>query len=354
MHRWLARFGVRDELVHRVALRGHAGITGRWSKALLPLIATAVLFAATQVHAQNVQEWTPTKPIKIIVPIVGSTNDALARLVAPKLQEALGQPVVVENKAGAGGNIGADFVAKSPPDGHTLLVGYNGPLAINPSLFERMPFDPQKDLVPITLAVKSPQYLVVGPAADFSSVPEMVTKLRAAPGKYSYGSVAMGSASHLTMEMLKQAAKVHITHVPYRGATPAVTDLLAGNVHAAFMVPGNVLQFVKQGRLKLLASTGEKRFPTTPDVPTLIELGYRDLEATGWVGLLAPAGTPKPVLDRLHRELVKILQTPDMKARLQEMEFDVIASSPEQFAAWIRTETARWGAIVRSTGAKAE
>ena len=300
------------------------------------------------------QEWAPSKPIKIVVPIVGSTNDALARLIAPKLQEALGQPVIVDNKPGAGGNIGAEFVAKAPPDGHTLLVGYNGPLAINPSLFEKMPFDPKTDLAPITLAVKSPQYLVAGPAADFSTAKELIAKAKANPGKYSYASVAMGSASHLTMEMLKAAARINVTHIPYRGATPAVTDLLAGNVHVAFMVPGNVQQFVATGRLKLLATTGEKRFRSSPEIPTLMELGYRDLEATSWVGLLAPAGTPKPIIDRYHAELVKILNSPEITARLQDMEFEVVASTPAQFATWIASESKKWGAVVKSTGAKAE
>ena len=313
------------------------------------------LFLATALSgAGHAQEWAPTKAIKIIVPIVGSTNDTLARLIAPKLQEALGQAVVVENKPGAGGNIGAEFVAKSPADGHTLLIGYNGPLAINPTLFEKPPIDPQKDLAPITLAVKSPQYLVAGPSADFASVKEFVQKAKANPGRYSYASVAMGSASHLTMEMFKRSSGIYATHIPYRGATPAVTDLLAGNVHVAFMVPGNVLQFARQGRLKLLASSGDKRFPGTPDVPTLIELGYRDMEATGWVGLLAPGGTPRPIIDRYHREMSKILSLPDVAPRLRDMEFEIIASTPEQFAAWIRSETAKWGEVIRATGAKAE
>lgn len=320
-------------------------------RALLSAVAITSAALATSAFAQ---EWSPTKPIKIIVPIVGSTNDALARLIAPKLQEALGQPVVVENKPGAGGNIGADFVAKSPPDGHTLLIGYNGPLAINPSLFDKMPLDPQKDLAPITLAVNSPQYLVAGPSGDFSTAKEFVAKAKAKPGRYSYASVAMGSASHLTMEMFKQSAGFFATHIPYKGATPAVTDLLGGSVQVAFMVPGNVQQFVKQGRLKLLATTGAKRFPSMPDVPTLIELGYKDMEATGWVGLLAPAGTPKAIIDRYHREMVKILRLPDVAPRLQDMEFEVIASTPEQFAAWIRGESIKWGKVVKSTGAKPE
>ena len=299
-------------------------------------------------------EWAPTKPVRIVVPIVGSTNDVLARLVAPKLQEVLGQPVIVENRPGAGGNIGADFVAKAAPDGHTLLVGYNGPLAINVSLFEKMPYDPLKDLVPITLAVKSPQYLVVGPAAGVSSVAKLVAMAKAQPEKLSYASVAMGSASHLTMEMFKSAAGIRLTHVPYKGAGPAVTDLLAGNVHAAFMVPGNVQQFVKDGKLKLLATTGEKRFVDTPDVPTLVELGFKELEATGWVGFLTTAGTPRAAVERYSRELVKILRAREMTDKLRSMQFDVVASTPDQFNAWIRSEIVQWGKVVRATGAKVE
>jgi tripartite-type tricarboxylate transporter receptor subunit TctC len=300
------------------------------------------------------QDWSPTRPVHIIVPIVGSTNDVLARIVAPKLQEVLGQPVVVENKPGAGGNIGADFVAKSPPDGHTLLIGYNGPIAINISLFDKMPYDPVKDLAPITLAVKAPQYLVVNATSGITSLADLVAKARAQPARFSYASVAVGSASHLTMEMLKSAAKIHLTHIPYRGAGPAVTDLLAGNVQAAFFVPGNVQQFVKEGRLKLLASSGIKRFASTPDVPTIAESGYKDFEATSWIGFLTTAGTPRPIIDRYNRELVKILNSPDIQERLHDMEFEVIAGSPEQFASWIRSEIPRWGEVIKATGAKAE
>jgi len=302
----------------------------------------------------HAQEWSPSKPIRIVVPIVGSTNDVLARLVAPKLQEALGQPVVVENKPGAGGNIGANEVAKSVPDGHTLLVGYNGPLAINVGLFDKMPYDPLKDLAPITLAVKSPQYLVVNPATGITSVKDFVARAKAAPGKYSYGSVALGSASHLTMEMLKSAAGFHMTHIPYRGAGPAVTDLIAGNIQAGFFVPGNVQQFVKEGRLRLLATSGSKRFASTPDIPTLSESGYKDFEASSWIGFLAAGGTPAPIIERYHREIVKILNQPDIRKRLQEMEFDVVATTPKQFSDWIRTEITRWGKVIKDTGAKAE
>ena len=298
--------------------------------------------------------WLPTRPVRIIVPIVGSTNDVLARLVAPKLQEALGQPVVVENKPGAGGNMGADLVAKSAPDGHTLLVGYNGPLAINVGLFEKMPYDPLKDLAPITLAVSSPQYLVVNAALPVKNVAELVARAKASQGKMSYASVAIGSASHLTMEMFKAAAGFEMTHIPYRGAGPAVTDLVAGNVDAAFFVPGNVQGFIKEGRLKLLAISGQKRFVSTPDVPTLVELGYPDMVATSWIGFLAAGGTPKPIIDRYNTELVKILRSPEIRDKLQGMEFDVLATSPEQFKAWISSEIPRWGKVIKATGAKAE
>ncbi|HNY45476.1 MAG TPA: tripartite tricarboxylate transporter substrate binding protein [Casimicrobium sp.] len=300
------------------------------------------------------QDWSPTKPVRIIVPIVGSTNDVLARIVAPKLSEAIGQPVVVENKPGAGGNIGADLVAKAAPDGHTLLVGYNGPLAINVSLFEKMPYDPLKDLATITLAVKSPQYLVTNPASGITSVKDFVAKAKAAPGKYSYASIAVGSASHLTMEMLKTAADIQVTHVPYRGTGPALIDLVGGNVPIGFFVPGNVQQFAKEGRVILLASSGLKRFPGTPNVPTMIESGFPDFEASSWIGFLTTGGTPRPIIDRYHREIVKILNTPEVRDKLRDMEFEVTATTPEQFTAWIRSEIPRWGKVIKATGAKAD
>jgi tripartite-type tricarboxylate transporter receptor subunit TctC len=318
--------------------------------AMLLMLAAGLAFTGVA-HAQ---EWAPTKTVRIIVPIVGSTNDVLARMVAPKLQEALGQPVVVENKGGAGGNIGADIVAKAPPDGHTLLIGYNGPIAINVSLFDKMPYDPVKDLAPITLAVMSPQYLVVHPSVPVNNVAELVARAKAQPGKISYASVAIGSASHLTMEMLKLAAGVDMVHIPYKGAAPALQDLVGGTVQAAFMVPGNVMQFAKEGRLRLIASSGMKRFASTPNVPTLVEAGYPDMVATSWIGFLTTGGTPRNIIDRYNREIVKILQSPEIRDKLNGMEFEVVAGTPEQFSGWIRTEIPRWGKVIKATGAKAE
>jgi tripartite-type tricarboxylate transporter receptor subunit TctC len=313
-------------------------------------LAAAATVAAPAIA--SAAEWSPSRPVRIIVPVIGSTNDVLARLLAPKLQEAFGQNFIVENKPGAGGNIGAEYVAHAAGDGQTLLIGYNGPLAINVTLFEHLPYDPLKDLAPISLMVKSPQYLTVNPASGFTSIRDMVDKCKAAPTKYSFGSISTGSASHLTMEMFKSVAGFHMTHVPYKGGGPAITALLANEVQAGFFVPGNVQQYAKLGKLKLLASSGLTRFADTPDVPTVSESGWKGFEATSWIGLLAPGSTPKEIVDRYNTELVKILKMPDIQARLHDIQYDVIASSPEQFGAWIRTEITRWGKVVKSSGAK--
>jgi tripartite-type tricarboxylate transporter receptor subunit TctC len=299
------------------------------------------------------QDWSPTKTVRIIVPIQGGTVDILARLAAPRLQEAFGQPVIVENKPGAGGNIGTDLVAKSDPDGHTILAGYTGPITVNSTLFGNLPYDPQKDLAPITLAVTTPQFLTVHPGVPFNSVKELVAYAKANPGKLSYGSVGTGSASHLTMEMFKAAAGINIVHVPYKGSAPNVADLLAGNVQLSFLVPGNVLPYIPQGKLKVLAASGRKRFPAMPGTPTMIEEGFADFEAIAWIGFLAPGGTPKPIVDRYNRELVKILHSPDVHKRLTDIQFEVVAGTPEQFAEYIRWETPRWAKVIRETGAKA-
>jgi tripartite-type tricarboxylate transporter receptor subunit TctC len=315
---------------------------------------TSVAFAAALCSVASAQDWAPTKTVRIIVPIVGSTNDVLARLIAPELSRAVGQPVIVENKGGGGGNIGADFVAKSDPDGHTLLIGFNGPIAINVSLFKSLPYDPLKDLAPITLVVTTPQFLVVHPGVQVKNAAEFVARAKAEPGKMSYGSVSIGSASHLTMEMLKSAAKVDIVHVPYKGAPPAMADLLGGQIQAGFFVPGNVLQYLKEGKLRAIASTGRKRFAAAPEVPTMIEQGFADFEAVAWIGFLAPGSTPRPIIDRYHREIVRIATSPDVRGKLEALQFEIVAGTPEQFSQWIRSEIPRWGAVIKATGATAD
>lgn len=318
------------------------------------LLAASILPALPPLaFAQPGALWAPTKPVRIIVPIVGSTNDILARLVAAELQKVLGQPVIVENKGGGGGTIGANDVAKSAPDGHTLLTGFNGPIAINATLFPKLPYDPLKDFAPITLAVTAPQLLAVHPSVPAKTLSEFVALARVKP--LNYASVSTGSASHLTMEMLKSAAQLpQLNHVPYRGAGPAVADLVGGQVDAAFLVPGNIVQFAKEGKVRLLACSGEKRFKSMPDVPTLIESGYPGLVALSWIGFLAPGGTPKPIVDRFHTEITRILRSPEVSAKLEQMDFEVVAGTPKQFGEWIRAEIPRWGAVIKQTGVKAE
>ena len=326
-------------------------------RAAIALAGAALALAAVPSTAQD---WAPSRPVRLIVPAVGGTMDVLARLVAPPLQSALGQPVVVENRGGAGGNLGTEHVAKSAADGSTLLVGFTAPITVNVSLFERLPYDPRKDLAPIMLAVSTQQLLVVHPGLEaqpgvpVQSVADLVRVAKAAPGRLSYASVAIGGASHLTMEMLKTAAAVDLVHVPYKGAGPALTDLLSGTVQAAFLVPGNVLSHAKAGKLRLLASTGRKRFAATPDTPTMIESGYRDFEAVAWIGFFAPGGTARPVIDRYHREFVRILSQPETRQRLADMLFEVVMGTPEEFAEYIRWETEHLGRVIRQNGIKAQ
>lgn len=311
----------------------------------------AALAACCTFSAANAEAWKPVKPIRIVVPIVGSTNDVLARLVAPELQAALGQPVVVENKGGGGGLIGTSDVVKSAPDGYTLLVGFNGPISINPTLLPQTPYDPAKDLAPITLAVRASQFLVVNPNVPVKSLEEFIA--RAKKERMNYASVSVGSSSHLTMEMLKLAAGIDLTHIPYRGAAPAVVDLIGGQVDAAFLVPGNIQEYAKDGRARLLASSGETRFKSAPDIPTVAERGFPGFNATSWIGFMAPGGTPRPVIERLNTEMVRILKSPAIRKQLEDMEFEVVASTPQAFSAWIKEDTERWAKVIKAADIKA-
>ncbi|TAK41588.1 MAG: tripartite tricarboxylate transporter substrate binding protein [Betaproteobacteria bacterium] len=316
--------------------------------------AIAVVILGLLSLAASAQPY-PSKPVKVIVPYpAGSTPDIVGRTLAAKLQSALGQPFVVENRTGAGGNIGADAVAKSPPDGHTLLVAVNGPVAVNKFLYKDMPYDSDKDLLPISLLASSPQMLVAVPALGAGSFKEFIQYLRSNPGRVSYASVGGGSASHLTMELLKSDAKVFAVHIPYRGFPPAVTDMLAGNVHAMFAIIPAVLPHVKTGRIRGLAVTGLKRSALAPDVPSVAELGYPQLESLAWIGLLAPAGTAPAVVSRLSGETVRAMRASDTQESLGKQGFDVVANSPAEFSAWIRSESAKWSRVIRASGASAD
>ncbi len=297
----------------------------------------------------------PSKPIRLVVPFpAGSTPDIVGRALGQKLAEAWGQPVVAENKTGAGGNIGTADAAKSAPDGHTLVIGINGPVAVNKALYKSLPYDPEKDLQPISLLAVGAQMLAVHPSVPASNLKEFVDYARKNPGKLSYGSVGAGSGSHLTMELLKSQAKIDLVHVPYRGFPPAVQDLLAGNIHATFAIVPAVLPNVKAGKLKAIAVTSEKRSELAPDVPTVAEQGFPRFDATVWIGLLAPAGLPKDVFEKLAAETQRGMADPELRKRLGSLGFQVVGGTPDQFAEFIRSETKKWGDIVKLTGAKAE
>jgi tripartite-type tricarboxylate transporter receptor subunit TctC len=322
-------------------------MTAIWVRLACAVGCSAAVFSASGQY--------PTKAVRVVVPYpAGSTPDIVARSLANKLQASLAQPFVVENKPGAGGNIGADAVAKSAADGHTLLVAVNGPVAVNKYLYKEMPYDSDKDLLPISLLASSPQMLAVTPSLGASNFADFIKLARAKPGRLSYGSVGSGSASHLTMELLKNDAKVFIVHIPYRGFPPAVTDMLAGNIDSIFAIIPAVLPHVRAGKLNALAVTGKKRSALAADVPSVTELGYPQLESLAWIGLLAPAGTSAAIVSRLSAETVRAMQAADTQDSLGKQGFDVVASSPPEFATWIRSESAKWSKVIRASGAVAD
>lgn len=312
--------------------------------AMLVVLASLPLSAVAQTY--------PFKPVRVIVPYpAGSTPDIVGRTLASKLQAALGQPFVVENRAGAGGNIGAEAVAKAPADGYTLLIGGNGPVAINKMLYKNLAFDSDRDLVPVSLLASAPQMLVVHPSVGVNSFKEFVVHVQRNPGRLSYGSVGGGSASHLTMELFKSDAKAFIVHIPYRGFPPAVTDMLAGNIQTMFAIIPAVLPQVRAGKMTGLAVTGLKRSAMAPEVPSVAELGYPQLESLAWIGLLTTAGTPQEALSRLGAETAKAMHAPDTRETLSKQGFDVIGGTAAEFAAWIRAESAKWARVIRVSGA---
>ena len=306
-------------------------------------------------HGFALAQTYPAKPVHVVIPYpAGSTPDIVGRTLSSKLQDAMGQPFVVENRTGAGGNIGAEAVAKAPADGYTLLIGINGPAAINKFLYKNLSYDSDKDLAPISLLATSPQMLVVVPSLEVSDFKSFVGYLKKNPGRLSYGSVGAGSASHLTMELLKSDAGVFVVHIPYRGFPPAVTDMLSGNIQTMFAVIPAVLPQVRAGKLKALAVTGKKRSALAPEVPSVAELGYPQLESLAWIGLLAPAATPADVINRLQAETVKGMRAPDARDMHGKLGFDVVASSQAEFSAWIRAEQAKWSRVIKASGAVAD
>ena len=297
----------------------------------------------------------PNKPLKMIVPFppAGST-DLSARAVAGKLGERLGQPVVIENKPGAGGNIGAEQAAKSPPDGYTLFVGTVGTNAINASIYSKMPFDHMKDFAPVILLSKTPNVLVVNPNLPVNSVQDVIKLAKAKPNELTFASSGVGTSIHMSGELFKAMAGVQMTHVPYKGSGPMLIDLMSGQVNMAFDNLSATIQHIKSGKLKALATTGSVRAPTLPDLPTVQEAGLKGYDSTSWNAIFVPAGTPRPVIDRLNKELDAILQSPETKKFFADQGAEAGGGSPDQLADFVKRETAKWAKVVKDSGAKAD
>jgi tripartite-type tricarboxylate transporter receptor subunit TctC len=317
----------------------------QWSGAALAIPALP--------RSASAQNW-PVRPIRAIVPFsAGSTIDVIGRIVLDPLSAALGQTIVVENRGGAGGITGSEAVAKSPPDGYTLLVTSISH-TINPSVRKSLPFDAVRDFTPVTLITDAPNFLVVHPSLPVKSVKELIALARARPGQITYASSGTGTSTHLSGELFKSLARIDIVHVPYKGGGPAVIDLVGGHVQMMFSTLPSVLQQVRAGKLRGLAVTGARRFPAAQEFPTMIEAGVAGFEVSGWSGMFAPAGAPREVVSRLAAEIGKILRAPELKERFFVQGAEPVGNTPEEFAAFVNSEIAKWKKVVEASGMQAD
>ena len=322
----------------------------RFAVAALPLV-----LLSTAAFAQLSATAWPTKPIRWISPFApGGGADITSRIIAQKLGPALGHQILVDNRGGAGGNIGVDLAAKSPSDGYTLVLGTIGPIAINVSLYKKLPFDPVKDLLPVTQAANALNVLVVHPSLPAKTVKDVIAIAKARPGELSFGSSGPGATDHLAGELFKTLTGVNMVHVPYKGGAPAMLDLMSGQVQTVFSTVSTAIGAIKGGRVRAIAMTGDRRFELMPELPTIAEAGVPGFEVRNWYGVFVPAGTSKDIVTRLNAELVKILQMPEVKSKLLESGIEALHSTPEQFAAYIQSETKRWAKVVKDSGARAE
>jgi len=300
------------------------------------------------------QAW-PSKPIRLVVPFPpGGGTDIIARETSQRVAKATGWTFVIDNKPGAGGNLGVDAAAKAPADGYTIVLGQTSNLAINPTLYSKIPYDPQKDFVPIVLIANAPLVLVTATGSPLKSIGDVVNAARAKPGVVNYATSGNGTVAHLTTELLQKAAGMKMQHVPYKGANQALTDVISGNVELYMSSVPTLIQHVKNGKLRALAVTSAKRCDDLPNVPSLNESGFKGFDAVTWFGLLAPAGTPREIVARLNAEFNKALAQPELAKRLGDEGADPAGGTPEQFAALIRDEIPRWGKVVKESGAKVD
>ena len=306
-------------------------------------VARGVLLVALFVPASARADDYPSHPIKIIVPFApGGAADAVARIIGKRVGETIGQPIVVENRAGAAAIVGTEDVHKAPPDGYTLLLGQSGPISINPGLYKDLPYDPERDFAPITMTSDYPYVLVVNAKLPVKNFADFIAMVKAKPGEFNYGSFGVGSSNQLVTELLSRKADLKMVHVPYRGTALAVTDLLAGQLTMVFSDPVSALSHVQAGTLRALAVTTKSRSPLLPDVPTIAESGYPDFEAVAWHGILVPANTPKPIIDKLHDQIVAALNDPPTRALIVGQAIQIVGDTPQEFAAFIKRDIAEW------------
>jgi tripartite-type tricarboxylate transporter receptor subunit TctC len=320
------------------------------------LIAAAVMASATDLLAQSASSY-PNQPIRMIVPFApGGASDFAARLIQPGMSQFLGQQVVVENRAGAAGNVGMDIAARGAPDGYTIYLGNVGTVSVNPSLYEDLTVKPDRDFIPVSIVADTPGILITNSKFPPNSVKELVEYVKARQGKINFASPGSGSLNRLEMEVFRRDAGLDMTHVPYKGgAGPAVADVIGGHVELMFTTISSAIQHVKDGRLKALAVTTKERVPSLPNVPTLLEVGYPNSVSSSWQGVLVPAGTPRPIVEKIHAAVVHAMS--DAKVRERFLEAGVIpvtSKSPEEFKAYITAETKKWSEVIKSTGAKPE
>lgn len=300
------------------------------------------------------QEW-PVKPIRFIAPnLPGGPTDILARLIGQKLAETLGQPVVIENRAGAAGNIGTEAAAKAPPDGYTLVTGNNATFGANVSLYKRLGFDPVRDFTPVIQVATQPNILVVHPSLPATSVKELVALAKARPGQLNYSGSGMGAAAHLAAELFKSMTATNIVHIPYKSAAPALTDLIAGETQLMFATSLSVMQHIKANRVRALGVTTAKRSRFLPELPTIAEAGVPGFEASTWHGVLVPAGTPSAIVERLNTEINRMLQIADVRERLAAMGAEIVGGSAKEFADHIQREIPKWAKVVKAIGVQLE